>query len=55
MMTDLEAAEFLALKQITERWAADLTIDEKWELYRYLIKELKQMLPETYKEVIEND
>lgn len=45
-MTDLERAKFLAMKQITERWIQGLTFEEKWELYRYLIRELQRMLPD---------
>ena len=45
-MTDLERADLLALKQIDERWTDNLKIEEKWELYRYLISELQRRLPE---------
>lgn len=45
-MTDLELAQFMAVKQITERWIQGLTFEEKWELYRYIIKELQKLLPE---------
>lgn len=45
-MTELEAAKYLALKQITERWTQNLTFEEKWELYRYLIGALQEKLPE---------
>ena len=48
-MTELESAKFLALKQIEERWTKELKIEEKWELYRYLIKELQRRLPEDNK------
>lgn len=54
-MTDLEAAQFLAIKQITERWTQDLTYEEKWELYRYIIRELQRMLPEEQEKEKNND
>jgi hypothetical protein len=45
-MTELESAKYLAKKQIKERWTAELTYEEKLELYRYLIQEMQRMLPE---------
>lgn len=44
--TELENAKYMALKQITERWSKNLTTEERWTLYRYLIEELQKMLPE---------
>ena len=46
MMTALETSKFLALNQIKNRWTTGLTEDEKEELYRYLIEELRRMLAE---------
>ena len=39
-MTDLELAEFMAYKQITERWPAELSYNEQQEYYKYLLYKL---------------
>ena len=43
-------AEFMAMKQIVERWPAGLSFDERQAYYRYLLKEIKKFCNPNYEE-----
>lgn len=51
MMTDLEIAEFMAMKQVVERWPKELTYEEKQEYYRHLLKEIKKYCDSDFEEL----